>query len=324
MTNSMPNPGNTGNTEWLNFAILKFERAVNPIFIPITKLCALAIGGILVWLAFIVGKEAIPAISNFGLGFLTETTWDPVREQYGAFPQLYGTLLSSFIALLFAVPVGLGVAIFLSEDFLPPKLQVALAFLVELLAAIPSVVYGLWGIAVVVPLFKSVGVWLYEEYSWLPFFSTPPSATGFGMLPAGVVLAIMVLPTIAAISRDALITLPPELRQAAVGLGATRWETIIQVLVPAAFSGIVGAVMLALGRALGETMAVTMIIGNVNQVSISVLAPGNTVASLLANKFAEAGGLEVSALMYASLMLFAMTLLVNILAELLVRRVQRI
>lgn len=315
---------NTENTEWLNLVILKFERLVNPIFIPLTKICALAIGGILLWLTLIVTKEAFPAITKFGLKFLTETTWDPVRDQYGALPQLYGTLFSSFLALLFAVPIGLGVAIFLSEDFLPPKIQQALAFLVELLAAIPSVVYGLWGIAVVVPLFRVIGTWLHQQYGWLFLFSTPPSATGFGMLPAGIVLAIMILPTIAAISRDALITLPPELRQAAVGLGATRWETIIKILVPAAFSGIIGAIMLALGRALGETMAVTMVIGNVNQISISVLAAGNTVASLLANKFAEAGGLEISALMYASLMLFFMTLIVNILAELLVRRVQRI
>jgi phosphate transport system permease protein len=313
-----------GSGHWLNSTILKFERVMNKIFVPLTLLCALAIAGILLWITFVVGQGALPAIQQFGLGFLTSTTWDPVRDVYGAFPQLYGTLISSLIALLFAVPVGLGVAIFLSEDFLPPKVQIGLAFLVELLAAIPSVVYGLWGLAVVVPLFKILGAWLHAGLSWLPIFGTPPSATGQGMLPAGVVLAIMVLPTIAAISRDALITLPPELRQAAVGLGATRWETIIKVLVPAAFSGIVGAIMLALGRALGETMAVTLLIGNANQVNISVLAPANTVASLLANKFAEAGGLEVSALMYASLMLFAMTLIVNILAQLLVQRVQRI
>ncbi|HEY9811389.1 MAG TPA: phosphate ABC transporter permease subunit PstC [Halomicronema sp.] len=300
------------------------ERAMNIFFIPLTQICAFAIVGILLWMTFVVGTQAIPAIGKFGLGFLTATNWDPVRDDFGAFPQLYGTIVSSIIALVFAVPVGLGVALFLSEDFLPPKVRVVLAFLVELLAAIPSVVYGLWGIAVIVPLFKVVGNWLYTYFNWLPFFNSPPSATGLGMLPAGLVLAIMVLPTIAAISRDALISLPPDLRQAAVGLGATRWETIIQVLVPAAFSGIVGAVMLALGRALGETMAVTLLIGNSNQVNSSILTPASTVASLLANQFAEAGGLQVSALMYASLVLFGLTLLVNILAELLVRRVQRI
>lgn len=314
---------NGGNSRSLTF-IENVERIMNIFFIPLTQMCAFAIVGILVWMTFVVGTQALPAISQFGLGFLSATSWDPVRDEFGAFPQLYGTIVSSIIALLFAVPVGLGVALFLSEDFLPAKLRVMLAFLVELLAAIPSVVYGLWGLAVIVPLFKVVGGWLHSTLGWLPFFSTPPSATGLGMLPAGLVLAIMVLPTIAAISRDALISLPPDLRQAAVGLGATRWETIIQVLVPAAFSGIVGAIMLALGRALGETMAVTLLIGNSNQVNASILTPGSTVASLLANQFAEAGGLQVSALMYASLLLFALTLAVNILAELLVRRVQRI
>ncbi|MBW4683003.1 MAG: phosphate ABC transporter permease subunit PstC [Microcoleus vaginatus WJT46-NPBG5] len=300
------------------------ERWMNKIFVPLTLFCALSIVGILLWITFLVGMQALPAIEKFGLGFLFSTSWDPVRDQFGALPQLYGTLISAVIALFFAIPVGLGVALFLSEDFLPPKVQVALAFLVELLAAIPSVVYGLWGLFVIVPLFKQVGLWLHENFRWIPIFNEPPSATGLGMLPAGVVLAIMVLPTIAVISRDSLISLPPDLRQASLGLGATRWETIIQILIPAAFSGIVGAVMLALGRALGETMAVTMLIGNANNINVSILKPANTVASLLANQFAEASGLQVSALMYASLMLFALTLLVNILAEILVRRVQRI
>lgn len=313
-----------GRTRSFNFVLEIIERWMNKIFIPLTLVCALSIVGILLWITFLVGTQALPAIEKFGLGFLFSASWNPVRDEFGALPQLYGTLISSIIALFFAIPVGLGVAIFLSEDFLPAKVQLALAFLVELLAAIPSVVYGLWGLAVVVPLFKEVGRWLHGTLGWIPLFNEPPSATGLGMLPAGLVLAIMVLPTIAVISRDALISLPPDLRQASLGLGATRWETIIQVLIPAAFSGIVGAIMLALGRALGETMAVTMLIGNANNINISILRPANTVASLLANQFAEASGLQVSALMYASLMLFAMTLLVNILAEILVRRVQRI
>jgi phosphate transport system permease protein len=195
-------------------------------------------------------------------------------------------------------------------------------FLVELLAAIPSVVYGVWGIFVLVPILNNLGRWLNSSLGWLPIFSTSP--TGPGMLPAGVILAIMTLPIITAISRDALISVPPSLRQASLGLGATRWETIFQVLIPSAFSGIVSAVMLALGRAMGETMAVTMLIGNSNNISPSLLAPANTISSLLANQFSEASGLQVAALMYAALVLFILTLIVNVLAEFIVIRVKRI
>ncbi len=293
-------------------------------FIWLTLLFALAVAGVLIWMTVVVGIGAIPAMLKYGVGFIFSSNWDAVNDEYGALPQLYGTLVSSIIALIFAVPIGLGVALFLSEDYLPTRIQVVIVFLVELLAAIPSVVYGLWGIAVLVPIMKAIGGQIYNLFGWIPIFGTPPSATGLGMLPAGLVLAVMVLPTIAAISRDALISLPPDLRQAAVGLGATRWEAIIKILVPAAFSGIVGAIMLALGRALGETMAVTLLIGNSNNISASILAPGSTISSLLALKFAEADGLQVSALMYSALLLFAITLLVNVLAEMLVRRVQRI
>lgn len=298
------------------------DRALDKGFIRLTQIFAYAVAGTLIWITLVVAFQAQNAIAQFGLGFLTSTSWDPVRNQYGALPQLYGTAVSSLIALLIAVPVGIGVALFLSEDYLPPRIQLILVFLVELLAAIPSVVYGLWGIFVLIPLIKGPADLLNTYLGWLPFFSTPLS--GPGMLPAALVLAIMVLPTIAALARDALISLPSDLRQAAVGLGSTRWETILKVLLPAAFSGIVGAVMLALGRALGETMAVTMLIGNSNSLSASILAPSNTISALLASQFAEASGLQVSALMYAALLLFFLTLLVNILAQLLVQRVQRI
>jgi len=230
--------------------------------------------------------------------------------------------MSSLIGLLIAVPIGVGTAILLSENFLPSKVRLVLVFLVELLAAIPSVVYGIWGIFVLVPILNGLGKWLNSSFGWFPFFSSPP--TGPGMLPAGVILAIMTLPIITAISRDALISLPASLRQASIGLGATRWETILQVLVPAAFSGIVSAVMLALGRAMGETMAVTMLIGNSNNINISLLAPSNTISSLLASQFSEASDLQISALMYAALVLFILTLLVNILAEFVVIRVKRL
>lgn len=302
----------------------KLQRNLDEGFVWLTKIFALAIAGILIWITVVVAMEALPAIEKFGWEFLITTNWNPVEDQYGALPQLYGTLITSLIALILAAPIGLGVAIFLSEDFLPTRLQLAVVFLVELLAAIPSVVYGLWGIFVLVPILKDLGIWLHSNFNWIPIFNSPPSATGLGILPSGVVLTIMILPTIASLSRDALNSLPPDLRQASLGLGATRWETIIQILVPAAFSGIVGAIMLALGRALGETMAVTMIIGNANKISPSILAASNTVASLLANQFAEADKLQISALMYAALMLFLMTLIVNILAEILIRRVQRI
>jgi phosphate transport system permease protein len=280
----------------------------------------MGIAVILLIIAITVAIRALPAIGKYGLGFLFSSSWNPVKDEYGALPMIYGTIVSSAIALFLAVPLGVGTAIFLSEDFLPLPIRTTLVFLVELLAAIPSVVYGLWGIYVLIPLIRPVGQFLNGSFGWLPFFSTPP--VGPGMLPAGIVLAIMTLPIITAISRDSLASLPPELRQASLGLGASRWTTIFRVLVPAAFSGIVGGIMLGLGRAMGETMAATLLIGNSNQLSLSLLAPGNTIASLLANQFAEASGLQVAALMYAGLILFALTLIVNIFAELIVSRVR--
>lgn len=293
-------------------------------FVWLTRIFGIGVAVILISMVVKVGIDAFPAISKFGLGFLFSSDWDVTRDAYGVLPQIYGTLVSSLIALLVAVPVGVGVAVFLSEDFefLPNKVQEILVFLVELLAAIPSVVYGLWGIFVLIPVIKPVGDFLFNNFKWFPLFSTPLSGTG--MLPAALVLAIMILPTIAAISREALISVPKDMRQASMGLGATRWETIVKVLIPASFSGIVGAVMLALGRAMGETMAVTMLIGNSSKVNFSILAPSNSIAAKLANEFAEADGLQISSLMYAAFVLFALTLLVNIFAELLILRVQRI
>lgn len=299
-----------------------WEKNLDIGFVWLTRLLALAIAGVLLWIALEVAIEAMPAIQRYGLGFFTSTEWNPVAEKYGALPQIYGTLVTAFIALLLAVPIGVGTALVVSENFLPTSVRTVIVFLIELLAAIPSVVYGLWGIFVLIPLLNPIGRWLNSYLGWIPLFSTPPS--GSGILPASIVLTIMILPIITAISRDALVSLPPDLRQAAYGLGATRWETIFRVLLPAATSGIVGATMLGLGRAMGETMAVTMIIGNSNRISPSILTTGNTIASLLANQFAEADGIQISALMYAALILFGLTLIVNILAELVVRRVGRI
>jgi phosphate transport system permease protein len=287
----------------------------------ITRLFSLGVVGVLIYIAVVVGIDAIPAIERFGWDFLVSSAWNPVQNEYGALPMIFGTFASSLIALLIAVPIGVGTAIFLSENFLPSYIRLTLNFLVELLAAIPSVVYGLWGIYVLIPVLKPFGNWLHNNLGWFPLFST--RFLGPGMLPAALVLTVMILPLISSISRDSLAALPPTLRQAALGMGATRWTAIFRVLLPAAASGIVGGVMLALGRAMGETMAVTMLIGNSNDLSFSILAPANTIASLLANQFAEASGLQISALMYAGLILFAMTLVVNILAELIVMRVKQ-
>jgi phosphate transport system permease protein len=278
---------------------------------------------LLVSIAAIVFVFAWPAIREFGLGFLGSTTWSPAagQEAYGILPMIYGTFASSLIALLFAVPLGLGAAIFVNEDFLPARIRSTLIFLVELLAAIPSVIYGFWGIFVVIPLMQRAGDWLHANLGWIPLFSTPP--IGPGLLPAAVVLAIMILPITTSLSRSSLAALPPDLRAAALGLGATRGATIFRVLIPAAFTGIAGGVLLALGRAMGETMAITMLIGNSNKLSPSLLAPGNTIASLLANQFAEAKGLQVHALVYAALVLLLMTLVVNALGHKIVESVRK-
>ena len=283
------------------------ERILDNSFYWISKILAFSIAGVLVWITIQVGIKAMPAVQEFGLDFLSTSSWNPVNNQYGVWPAIYGTLVSSLIALAISVPIGLGVAIFLSEDYFPPAVQRIIVFLVELLAAVPSVVYGLWGIFVLIPFLKGF---------------TP--LRGPGMLPAALILSVMILPTIAAISRDAVTNVDIGLRQAAVGLGATRWEAILQIILPAASSGIIGGIMLALGRALGETMAVTMLIGNSNKVALSPFEPSNTISSLLANQFAEASGLQVAALMYAALILFVITLVVNILAQVLVTRLQKI
>ncbi|MBW4519178.1 MAG: phosphate ABC transporter permease subunit PstC [Scytolyngbya sp. HA4215-MV1] len=310
----------TNDSQSMNWHRSEASRWLDKGFIGVTGFFGIAVALVLLAIALRVSIDAFPAIQKFGLGFITTSRWNPVENLYGAWPQVYGTIVTSFIALLIAVPIGVGVALFLSEDFLSPRIQRPIVFLVELLAAIPSVVFGLWGIFVLIPLLTPIGKWFHETLGWIPLFNTVP--VGPGIYVAGLVLSIMILPIIAAISRDALVAVPLELRQAAYGLGATRWETIFQVILPAAFSGIVGGVMLALGRAMGETMAVTMVIGNANVASPSILAQGSTVSSLLANQFAEASGLQISSLMYAALILFGLTLIVNILAELLVRSVR--
>jgi phosphate transport system permease protein len=273
---------------------------------------------VLFWISWVIFQQAQPAIQQFGLKFLWSQDWNVGELTFGALPYIYGTLVSSAIALLLALPIGLAVALMTSENFLPGWARSPLGFVVELIAAIPSVIVGLWGIFVLIPFLQPIEQWLYDHFSWIPLFSTPPS--GYGIFPAGVILAIMILPTIAAISRDVLLAVPQELRSASMSLGATRWETILRILLPAGTSGILGAAMLALGRALGETMAVVMVIGNYPQITASLLDLGYTIPAVLANEFAEAlDKLHIGALMYLALILFALTLAVNIVAVLLVR-----
>ncbi|MBD2136968.1 phosphate ABC transporter permease subunit PstC [Anabaena sp. FACHB-1237] len=274
---------------------------------------------ILFIMTFIVFKEAEPAIKQFGLGFLWSQEWDTGNQVFGALPYIYGTLVSSAIAIFFTVPIAISVALVTSEDFLPSSIKNTLAFIVELIAAIPSVIIGLWGIAVFVPVIEKLQKWLAINFKFIPFFNTE-DPTGNNMLTAGMILAIMILPTMAAISRDVLLVIPKELRSASMALGATRWETIFRVLLPAGLSGILSAAMLALGRALGETMAVTMVIGNSAQIKLSLLDPAYTIPAILANEFAEAEpGLHIGSLSYLGLILFALTLAVNIAAGLLVK-----
>jgi phosphate transport system permease protein len=263
-------------------------------------------------------KGAREAIADFGIEFLSTSSWDPVNNKYGAFVAIYGTLVTSLVSLLIAVPLGVGTALFITEDLIPPRIRDIIGVMVELLAAIPSVVLGLWAIFVMEPAIRPLLEGLHKFLGWFPLFSTTPM--GPGMAPAILILVVMVLPIITAIARDALRQVPIELRQGAYGVGTTRWGAIFSVILPAAISSIIGGVMLALGRAMGETMAVTMIIGNSMNLSFSLLAPGNTIASLLANQFGEADGIQVSALMYAALILMVLTFTVNVLAQWIVRR----
>jgi len=313
---------------------------INKIF---QRTCRLFAGLTILLVAFIVLRiavSAIPAAREYGLGFVTGRVWDPNTQRFGILAEIWGTLFTSILALIVGTAFGVAAAIFLSEGFLgqvvfavlrrmslhlhpvwgrlPDQLENLLKNLIELLAAIPSVVYGLWGIFVVIPLIRPACNWLHMKMGWVPFFATDLS--GPGVLPAVLVLAIMILPTITAISRGALVSVPPKLRMAAYGLGATRWEAILAVIVPTAARGIFAGVVLAFGRALGETMALAMLVGNANQISISLFSPANTLAALLANNFPEAGPKEVSVLMYAALVLLGITLVVNILGSLILQR----
>lgn len=307
-----------------NGGIKEFHKGTDA-FRVLCWVASVAAVATLAWILFEITKQSWPAIQKFGLGFVTSAKWLPNREVFGVLPFVIGTGVSSLIALIFALPLGLAVAIFLSEDFLPLPVRQVVRFTVEMLAAIPSVVYGLWGIFVIIPLVQQFGAWAVPTFKDMPVLQTLFAGPAYGnsMLTASLVLALMILPTITAISRTALVAVPGTLREGAYALGSTRWEAICGVILPTAAPGIVAATILALGRAMGETMAIAMLIGNSSRLGGSLLAPGGTLAGLLANQFGEAEGMQVSSLMYAALLLVVLTLFVNMAGEAVLRYTQR-
>jgi phosphate transport system permease protein len=289
-------------------------------FKSVTTVVSLVAPVVLVLIVLVVVITALPAIQTFGAGFVTSRAWNPPKDQFGALPFIYGTIITSVLALAISLPVGIGVALFLAEQGLG-TIRGAIGIGVELLAAIPSVVYGIWGLYILAPwLLHHVSQPLAERIGTFPLFAAP--ASQLNMLIASIILAIMILPTLSSISREVIRAVPGGLREASVAMGATWWETVWKVILPAARAGIFGATVLSFGRALGETMAVTMTIGNKNDIPTSLLYPAYTLASKIANEFNEATGtLYPAALIELGLMLMLVTLIVNLAALLLVRRV---
>lgn len=321
----LPGPPESEPTGWLGRVVPSRARGNLPdqVYALVLRLFGLTIPVLFFFIVLRIGAAAWPAIETFGWGFLTSREWNPVLREFGALPFIYGTIVSSLLALLVAVPLSIGLAIFLTE-LAPRWLAAPVAFATELLAAIPSVVYGLWGIFVLVPWLRfTIQEPLSRRFGeTIPLFEGP--AYGFSMMSGAVILSIMIIPFISAVTREVLDAVPREQREAALALGATRWEMTWQVALPYAFPGIIGGAILGLGRALGETMAITMVIGNRPDISQSLFAPAYTMASVLANEFAEAtGALYLSALMEIALLLFGITIVVNIFAQILVWRVSR-
>ncbi len=295
------------------------SRLPDRAFRGVTRTLAFGVLGLLIAIAAVLVASSAPTWTKFGLDFLTGRSWDVVQGVYGALPFVAGTLETALLALLLATPIGLLTAVFLAE-FAPRRVAIPLTFLIELLAAIPSVVIGLWGVFVLSPFLRdTVETWIVGAFGWVPFLAGP--TFGIGLFSAGVILAIMILPTIVAISREVIGSIPLAQREAMLALGATRWETTWRVVLPAARSGIVGAVILGLGRALGETMAVTMVIGNNDAIPSRLFDQGQTIASKIATSFNEAQvGIQSSSLIALGLVLLALTIALNVVARLLVRR----
>lgn len=300
----------------------RLSKVLDVLFRHSLLVCALSVLAIMLLFFYELSSRSQLTISKFGLHFFVGDVWDPVSGEFGALPFIYGTLVSSFVALVLAVPLAVGVAVFVTE-LCPRSLRGIISFTVELLAAIPSVIYGLWGIFVLAPLLRTyVEPWLMKTLGWTGFFEGP--AYGIGMLAAAVILAIMIIPIIASITREVLVAVPQNQREAVLALGATRWEMVRMAVLRNARAGIMGGIILGLGRAIGETMAVTMVIGNRPEVSKSLLAPGYTMASVIANEFSEASDdLYLSALVEIGLALLIVTVIVNACARLLVWSITR-
>lgn len=296
---------------------MKKSSVSDKLFYNLTKTFSWLIIILIILMLGTMFSFAWPAIKKFGISFLTSRVWNPVLDDFGALPFIYGSLVTSCIALIIAVPLGIGSAIFLTE-VAPKKIREPLAFVIELLAAVPSIIYGFWALFVLTPLLRDyVQPFLNKHLGFLPFFQGP--MMGLGIFAAGIILAIMILPIITSITRDVLNAVPDEQRHGMLALGATRWETIRHIVLPYGKAGIIGAIILAFGRAVGETMAVTMVVGNVNRISYSFFAMGNTMSSVIANEFSEAvSEFHIGALVELGLVLFAITLLLNIAARILI------
>jgi phosphate transport system permease protein len=313
---------------WRVFALVLGQFAFRPhgsvnfadrLFHQVVRVLALMVIALAVLLVVELFRGSWESIRHFGVGFIYGTTWDPVKEKFGALPPMVGTLVQSLLGLLIAVPISLGAAIFIAM-YVPRWLRGPISYLVESLAAIPSVIFGLWGLFIMVPVVRVVQIWLKAHLGWFPLFSGP-AMFGIGVLAAGLMLAIMITPIIASISRDIIRSVPRSQMEGMMALGATRWEAIWRAVLPYARGGLIGAVMLGLGRALGETMAVTMVGGNAFKLLHSLFDPAHSMASIIASEFSEATyGLYVSSLIYMGLVLFGITIVVNVLAQLLIWR----
>jgi phosphate transport system permease protein len=300
----------------------KISKYVDVVFRNALLICSLSIILVMILFFYELTSRSKLSIAKFGFSFFTGNIWDPVSGDFGAMPFVYGTLLSSLVALVLAVPLAVGVAVFVTE-LCPRALRGIVSFTVELLAAIPSVIYGLWGIFVLAPILRNyVQPWLSKYFGWTGFFDGP--AYGIGMLAAGIILAIMIIPIIASITREVLVAVPQSQREAVLALGATRWEMVRMAVLRNARVGIMGGIILGLGRAIGETMAVTMLIGNRPEIAKSLFAPGYTMASVIANEFSEAtDDLYLSALVEIGLVLLIVTVIVNACARLLIWSITR-